>query len=91
MLLCTSLFKSIKDRHPDWSLYVSTKAEYRDIVIGNPHVHKWLEWNPMFENQIWALGNKDHKGYFDWCLIPTVATQDKLNYLGLDKIDLQLN
>jgi glycosyltransferase involved in cell wall biosynthesis len=92
ILLCTSLFKSIKKRYPEWSLYVATKPEYRDIIIGNPHVHKWLEWNPMMENLIWAEGNSSHNGFFDICYLPTIGTQDKLDYLhqGVDKIDFNI-
>jgi glycosyltransferase involved in cell wall biosynthesis len=92
IILCTSLFKSIKDRYPDWSLYVATKPEYKDIIQGNPNVYKWLEWNPMLENHIWAVGNKDHNGFFDISYHPTIGTQDKLDYLnnGKDIIDLDL-
>jgi len=61
-------------------------------VIGNPYVFKWIEWNPMVENLIWAEGNKDHRGFFDICYLPTVGTQDKLDYMhqGIDKIDFEI-
>jgi glycosyltransferase involved in cell wall biosynthesis len=92
ILLCTSLFKSIKKRYPEWSLYVATKPEYKDIVIGNPYVKKWLEWNPMMENLIWAEGSARHNGFFNICYLPTIGTQNILNYMhnGSDKIDFNI-
>ncbi len=52
IFLCTSLFKSIKKRYPNWSLYVSTKREYKQIIDGNPHVDNWIEYSPFLDNQI---------------------------------------
>lgn len=92
ILLVSSLFKSVKDRYPDWALYVATKPEYKDIVIGNPYVTKWLEYNPMMDNHLWAVGHAGHQGFFDVCYQPYFGTQKILDYLnnGNDKIDLNL-
>jgi glycosyltransferase involved in cell wall biosynthesis len=93
IFLSTALFKSIKDRYPDYSLYVATKPQYKDILDGNPYVHRWIEYNPIMDNLIWLEGNNQHDGYFDIAYLPYTCTQRNLNYLhnGLDKLDFSLN
>lgn len=90
--LCTALFKSIKNRYPDWTFYVSTKKEYKAIIDGNPYVDKWLEYIPMMDNLTWLEGNAYHKGYFDVAYLPYVQTQKVVNptHNGVDKIDFEL-
>jgi glycosyltransferase involved in cell wall biosynthesis len=93
IFLSTALFKSIKNRYPDYSLYVATKPQYKDILDGNPYVHRWIEYNPIMDNLIWLEGNNQHNGYFDIAYLPYTCTQRNLNYLhnGLDKIEFQLS
>jgi len=93
IFLSTALFKSIKNRYPDYSLYVATKPQYKDILEGNPYVHRWIEYNPIMDNLIWLEGNNQHNGYFDIAYLPYTCTQRNLNYLhnGLDKIEFQLS
>jgi len=92
IFLSTALFKSIKNRYPDYSLYVATKPQYKDILQGNPYVHRWIEYNPIMDNLIWLEGNNQHEGYFDIAYLPYTCTQRNLNYLhnGLDKIEFEL-
>lgn len=89
IFLLTAIFKSIKERYPNWAFYVATKPEYKDLVAGNPYVDKWLEYNPMMDNLIWLEGNHTHNGYFNVAYLPFVMTQRILSYLhnGSDKID----
>jgi glycosyltransferase involved in cell wall biosynthesis len=93
IFLSTALFKSIKNRYPEYSLYVATKPQYKDILEGNPYVHKWIEYNPIMDNLIWLEGNNQHNGNFDIAYLPYTCTQRNLNYLhnGLDKLDFSLN
>lgn len=92
ILLISALFKSIKERYPNWAFYVATKKEYREIIEGNPYVDRWLEYNPMMDNLIWLEGNAHHKGYFNVAYLPYVQTQKVLTYMhnGEDKIDFDL-
>jgi hypothetical protein len=92
VFLSTALFKSIKNRYPTFSLYIATKPEYKDILDGNPYVHKWIEYHPIMDNLIWLEGNNQHNGYFDIAYLPYSCTQRMLNYLhnGIDKIDFNL-
>lgn len=89
IFLLTSIFKSIKERYPEWTFYVATKKEYKDLLNGNPYVDKWLEYNNMMDNLIWLEGNSTHSGYFNVAYIPFVQTQRVLSYLhnGQDTID----
>lgn len=80
ILLCTSLFRSIKERYSDWSLYVATKKEYKDIIDGNPYVDKWLEYNPMMDNHQWLTGNSNHNGFFNIAYHPYWLTQRTATY-----------
>jgi hypothetical protein len=92
IFLSTALFKSIKERYPTYSLYVATKSQYKDILDGNPYVHRWVEYHPVMDNLIWLEGNSQHDGYFDIAYLPYSCTQKMLNYLhnGIDKIDFNL-
>lgn len=91
VFLMSAIYKSIKERYPEWAFYVATKPEYKDLVDGNPYVDKWLEYNPMMDNLLWLEGNSTHPGYFNVAYLPFVMTQRVLNYLhnGQDKIDYQ--
>jgi glycosyltransferase involved in cell wall biosynthesis len=91
--LLTSLFKSIKENYPDWSLYVATKPEHKGLIDGNPYVHKWLEFSPVMENIIFLEGNNNHKGYFDIAYLPYLTTQKFPSFMhnGIDKIAFSLN
>lgn len=93
IFLSTALFKSITERYPEFSLYVATKSQYKDILEGNPYVHRWIEYNPIMDNLIWLEGNNQHDGYFDIAYLPYTCTQKNLNYLhnGVDKIDFEIN
>lgn len=75
IFLLTSVFRSIKERYPDWALYVATKAEYKSILDGNQYVDRWLEYNPMMDNLVWLEGNSTHNGYFNVAYLPYVQTQ----------------
>lgn len=92
IFLLTSLFKSIKERYPDWALYVATKREYKEIIDGNPYVSKWLEYNPMMDNLLWLEGNNSHKGYFDIAYQPFFLTQRMASpsHNGKDRLDFDL-
>lgn len=92
VLLCTALFKSIKERYPDWTLYVSTNKEYRSIIDGNQYVDRWLEFQPVFENIHFLEGNSTNKGYFDIVYSPYWQTQKLINptHNGVDKLHFDI-
>lgn len=90
--LLTSLFKSIKENYPEWSLYVSTKAEYKDLIIGNQNVHRWIEFNPVMENIMFLEGSSVHDGFFNVAYLPYLNTQKIPSFMhnGVDKIAFSL-
>ena len=65
VFLSTSLFKSIKEQYPDYNLYVATRAEFFPLLKGNEHIYKVLDFFPEMEDQLWAEGAGEHKGYFE--------------------------
>ena len=93
IFLVTALFKSIKARYPDWTFYVATKKEFKELLDGNPYMDVWLEYNPQMDNLLWLEGNATHAGYFNVAYQPYVQTQRMLTYLhgGCDKIDFDLH
>jgi hypothetical protein len=92
IFLATALFRSIKDRYPDWALYVATKPEYKGLLDGNPYMDKWLEYNSMMDNIVWLEGDCNSNGYFNVAYLPHWLTQRTMIYHhnAEDKLDLNL-
>jgi glycosyltransferase involved in cell wall biosynthesis len=86
--LLTSLFPSFKENYPDKDLYICTKQEYFEIFDANEYVFKCIPYAPIMENELFLIGQGNHKGYFDVAFLPHILTQRQLNYLrnGQDKI-----
>lgn len=93
VFMITSLFESFKEVYPNYNLYISTKQEYFDILIGNPYVHKVIPYIPQMDNLLWLEGAGDHKGFFEIAFLPHIGTQRMLNYLhnGKDIIQFEIN
>jgi hypothetical protein len=85
VFLSTSLFKSIKDKYPDYNLYVSTKPEYFRIIEGSEYVHKVIPYNPQFDNSLYLEGVGKQKGFFEIAFIPYLTTQRVNNYIHNSK------
>jgi len=68
--LATATFESIKNRYPDWALYVATKPPFRSIIEGNPYINGILEYNPIFENPLFGEGQGQHRGTFEIVYLP---------------------
>ena len=81
----TSLLKYIKDSYPDHNIYYATKAEYADLISGNPYVFKVLPYDPIMDNFAWSEGQGSHKGFFEFVLIPNTNTQKTINYIHGNK------
>lgn len=92
IFMATSLFESIKNRYPNYDLYVSTKKQFKDILNGNKYVHKWIEYMPEMDNLLLMEGHSKSDGYFDIAYLPHLQTQRLLSYLhnGEDKIDFEI-
>ena len=92
VLMVTALFESIKNRYPNYDLYVSTKKEFKDILNGNKYVHKWIEYTPEMDNLLSLEGHSKHDGYFDIAYLPHLQTQrmPSHSHNGEDKIDFEI-
>jgi hypothetical protein len=89
--ISTSLFKNIKKQYPDHNLYVATKPEYFQMLQGNPHVYKLLEYIPQMDQLLWLEGAGDHNGYFEVAFLPHAGTQRFLDYLHNGKTNIQFD
>lgn len=89
VFLSTSLFKSIKDKYPDYNLYVATKPEYFKILYGNEYIHKVINYSNQFDNTLFLEGAGNHNGLFEIAFTPHLVTQKLSNYIhnGKDKIN----
>jgi hypothetical protein len=90
--MITSLFESLKKVYPKYNLYIATKQEHFDILIGNPYVHKVIPYVPQMDNLMWLEGAGEHKGFFEIAFLPHIGTQRVLNYLhnGKDIIEFDI-
>ena len=92
VFMITSLFESLKKVYPKYNLYIATKQEHFDILIGNPYVHKVIPYIPQMDNLMWLEGAGEHKGFFEIAFLPHIGTQRVLNYLhnGKDIIEFDI-
>jgi glycosyltransferase involved in cell wall biosynthesis len=86
--LSTALFKSIKEQYPGYNLYVAVKPEYAELLLGNPHVHKVLNYVPQMDNLLWLEGSGEHNGYFEIAFLPHASTQKIVSYLHNGKSNI---
>lgn len=93
ILMVTSLFKSFHEQHPDTDLYVMADTKYHDLLVGNPHVHRVLAYNPAFEQEMAAMGSGQppSDSYFDVFYHVCVQTQRLLSYLSQPKPAFEVN
>jgi len=89
--ISTSLFKNIKKQYPHHNLYVATKPEYFQMLQGNPHTYKLLEYIPQMDQLLWLEGAGDHNGYFEVAFLPHAGTQRFLDYLHNGKTNIQFD
>ena len=85
VFLSTSVFKSIKNKYPDYNLYVATKPENFPIVLGNQHVHSVIPYNSQFDNALYLEGIGDSGGLFEIAFTPHLSTQKLSNYIHNNK------
>lgn len=89
--ISTSLFENIKKQYPNHNLYVATKPEYFEILEGNPHIDKLLQFIPQMNQLLWLEGAGEHKGYFEVAFLPHAGTQLFLDYIHNGKTNIQFN
>ena len=78
--MATSLFPSIKRLYPDYNFYFSCKSQFKDILAGNPYVHKFLPYDIRMENLHFLEGEGAHEGWFEIAFLPFVTTQRQFTY-----------
>jgi|TARA_B100001939_G_scaffold324651_1_gene316814 glycosyltransferase involved in cell wall biosynthesis len=81
VFLITSLFKSLKEKYPDYNLYVSTKLENFPILWANEHIHKLIPYSESFDNVLSLEGIGESNEYFTMVFAPYLTTQRHSNYI----------
>ena len=89
VFLSTSLFKSIKEKYPEYNLYVSTKPENNSLLWANEYVHKTIPYAESFDNSLSLEGAGQAKEHFAIVFTPYLTTQKFSNYIHnmKDRID----
>ena len=81
VFISTSLFKSIKEKYPNYNLYVATKPENFSILWANEFIHKVIPYSQSFDNVLSLEGIGESKEYFNIVLAPYLTTQRHSNYI----------
>jgi glycosyltransferase involved in cell wall biosynthesis len=81
VFLSTSLFKSLKEKYPNYNLYVSTKPENFPLLSANEYVHKLIPYNESFDNVLVLEGAGESKEHFCMVFAPYLTTQKFSNYI----------
>jgi len=81
VFLSTSLFKSLKEKYPNYNLYISTKPENFPLLSANEHVHKLIPYNESFDNVLALEGVGESKEHFCMVFAPYLTTQKFSNYI----------
>ena len=92
--IATSLFPSVKRLYPDYNFYFACEERFKDIILGNPYVHKWVPFCQSMEQGVWLEGHGNDKGWFEVAYVPFLITQQNLSSWlhndKKDKIDFEL-
>ncbi len=55
IVLCTPVFRWIKNHIPDSEVHFLTKSKFKQVVHGNPYIDKLIEWeNPKQKSQMFS-------------------------------------
>ena len=81
VFMSTSLFKSIKEKYPDYNLYVATKPENFCLLWANDFIHKTIPYSESFDSILSLEGIGKSKEYFTMVFAPYLTTQKFSNYI----------
>ena len=79
--LYIQIFKSIKEKYPEYNLYVSTKPENNSLLWANEYVHKTIPYAESFDNSLPLEGAGQAKEHFAIVFTPYLTTQKFSNYI----------
>ena len=93
ILYASATLKSLRESYPEneWNIYFACKPEYKELLDGNPHLSKVLDYQSFMEEELICLGRGEQKGLFQGYCFLTTDTQRKLSYLGNHNINLPIN
>ena len=85
ILNSTSLLKFISDQHKSHNIYYATNPQYYDSISCCPYVHKVVPYDDCMIDFVWAEGQGDYKGMFEFVLMPNTNTEIRKNYIHGNK------
>ncbi len=91
ILLCTSMFSSLRELYSDFDIYFSCEPQFRDILKNNPHLTGIIDFHPIMKSCPMMEGYGEWSGIFDICFLVTVDTQYINNYIHNDLTNIGLN
>lgn len=72
--LSTAVVAGLKEKYPEYSIYVACEGQFAGIWQNNPNIKKVIEFNPIMM-VYGAMEGMFNKGLFDICFMPTILTQ----------------
>ena len=75
--LVNSLVENVKQKYPEYQIYIITQPEYFDLIESNPNVYRCLPFSPQLENPLILEGAGEFKGYFDIAFFPEATKKQK--------------
>lgn len=74
----------------EWNIYFACKPEFMELLDCNPHIDAIIQYLPFMDNEIQCIGRGKEMGLFQGYNYISAQSQRFLNYLGNDKINLNL-
>ena len=76
VLISTGVIAALAKKYPQAAIYFATKSQYADILEGNPHIKKVIEYDDSMalNYRAWEASGPA-KGPFDIALSPHIVTQ----------------
>jgi len=85
ILVSTQLYEDFHNEYPEYDLYVAIDPKFAEVLLGNPHIHKVLAYQPFMEQEMMCIGAGQDNKLFDVYFHPAVQSQRQLNYLSRNK------
>lgn len=90
VVLITSLFRSLREQYPNNQLVVSVEPRFAELLLGNLNIDLVIPFQSWMDQQLILQGIGANKPLVFKSLHLRAGTQQNLDYLGADKINLNL-
>lgn len=91
IFLSTSLLEDLKETYYDYDIYFACKEQYKDILLNNPFIYKWIPYMTIMEQSRLMEGFGEWGGVFDISILPVILTQRYFYYIHNGSTRLSIN